>query len=121
MNIKKQEVKTFIERAYCNDCGVELEMQPFVIDTYPPIYTYKCPKCGKIIESRETFPRTVHEPVIDERNVDNGIYTPECPINHMVDFPDELKYTDNSDSNVVRLGDVTVSKDVILNDNTIKC
>lgn len=121
MQIKKQEVKTFIERAYCNDCGVELEMQPFVIDTYPPIYTYKCPKCGKIIESRETFPRTVHEPVIDERNVDNSICTQECPINHMVDFPDELKYTDDSDSNVARLGDVTVSKDTILNDNTIKC
>ena len=46
--MKKQEVKTFIERAYCDDCGVELEMQPFVIDTYPPIYTYKCPKCRKL-------------------------------------------------------------------------
>jgi uncharacterized Zn finger protein len=64
MEIRRKEVKTFVERAYCEACGTEMEMQPFVYTTDPPIYTYKCPKCGKIVESRETYPRTVHEDVV---------------------------------------------------------
>lgn len=44
---KKVEVKTFITKLYCDECGEELKFLGYRLCTYPYKYPYECPKCGK--------------------------------------------------------------------------
>lgn len=59
--VRRQEVRTFEERFVCS-CGTELQ-SAMVLDSYPPIYCYKCPACGAEDSSRHRYPRVVTEPV----------------------------------------------------------
>ena len=61
--IKKTEVKVFIEKLYCDECGEEMkEVEPsMVLTTYPPQYMYYClnPECslkGKTIYTHHHYP-----------------------------------------------------------------
>ena len=56
--IKKHEVKTYIERIYCDKCGAEMER---VSRQYAPVYRYLCPDCGAQVTLYECYPREVEE------------------------------------------------------------
>lgn len=62
---KRTEVKTYVVRYICDDCG-EGEMVPtgLCLSIWPAQYPHKCNKCGAsetFIGS--TYPRTVYEEV----------------------------------------------------------
>ena len=59
--VRKQKVKVYLEDLYCDNCNTKMEQEPFVLTSYSPIYTYKCPNCGEIQTSRNSYPRTVYE------------------------------------------------------------
>lgn len=40
----------------CDDCGKEMVKENFVCLSDPPLYSYKCPKCGKVITSYKNYP-----------------------------------------------------------------
>jgi len=40
----------------CSNCFTEMELQPIVLTTYPPMYQYVCPKCGHYETSHELYP-----------------------------------------------------------------
>lgn len=46
MKTKKVEVRTYITKCYCEKCGAEMKMLPYVLCTAPPMYPYECPECG---------------------------------------------------------------------------
>ena len=62
--IKQTRARTYIQRAYCNECkGVELEALP--VTAYPCIsprkYTHVCPICGSIELLDNIYPRVIYE------------------------------------------------------------
>ena len=59
--VKKTEVRTYINRLYCDKCGTEMETSPVVLTTYPPQYQYKCPKCGECTVSTNSYPYIEYE------------------------------------------------------------
>lgn len=58
--IKQHEVKTYIERIYCDKCGTEMER---VSRKYAAAYRYMCPNCGEQVTVYECYPREVIEEV----------------------------------------------------------
>ena len=46
MKTKKVEVKTYITKCYCENCGAEMKRLPYVLAVSPPLYTYECTECG---------------------------------------------------------------------------
>ena len=61
--VKKTEVKTFINRIYCDKCGTEMRTSPVLLTTYPPQYQYECPKCGELLTSTVCYPCTEYDEV----------------------------------------------------------
>ena len=59
--IKKQEVKTFIERLFC-ECGKEMKATGSVFYTYPLKYEYSC-ECGKKDTEMEQYPKITYEAI----------------------------------------------------------
>lgn len=61
MVTKKREIKKlYFEQAFCEECGVEMEMVPdAVLACYPPKYVIECPKCKKREAVDDTFPRVM--------------------------------------------------------------
>lgn len=57
--VKEKSAKVYVEHLYCDKCGTEMEHTGVVINTYPAIYPYKCPKCGWEVEMSELYPKTV--------------------------------------------------------------
>lgn len=60
MNIKTIPVNVYIEHAYC-ECGEKLERGNEVRLTYPPQYSYTCPKCGKCETSFDIYPKVTYK------------------------------------------------------------
>jgi hypothetical protein len=52
------EVKTFIQRAYC-ECGGDMVYGGICYATVEPGYPHSCKKCGKSQTLDDTFPRKV--------------------------------------------------------------
>ena len=59
--VKSNEVKTYIEKLYCDNCGKEMIMSDMVLLSYPTQYIYKCPKCEIEITSEIQYPLTRYE------------------------------------------------------------
>lgn len=58
--VKQHEVKTYIERLYCDKCGAEMEC---VTRQCAPAYRYVCPDCGAQVTMYEYYPQEVKEEV----------------------------------------------------------
>lgn len=65
--IKSNEVKTYIEKLYCDNCGEEMVMLNIVLPSYPAQYIYRCPKCEVEITSEIRYPLTRYEKVKEEK------------------------------------------------------
>ena len=63
--IKKTEVKVFIEKLYCDECGGEMCMDDMtkMLLTFPPQYSYRCVNCGKTTVMNKPYPITIYEEV----------------------------------------------------------
>ena len=59
----KKEVKTFVVRLYCDDCGEEMISTGELIFTLPVQLKYKCPKCGRIENTTDTYPKTIYDEI----------------------------------------------------------
>lgn len=67
MKTKQFKVGTFEERAYCEDCGEELEFTGIVYPTYPARFVHICPKCNKEDSFYDKYPRIVYERIEEEQ------------------------------------------------------
>lgn len=57
--IIRRRMVPYVETIKCDCCDVELEEEPMVSLSNPPIFHYTCPKCGKTFVSYKSYPRTV--------------------------------------------------------------
>ena len=64
--IKAYKCYPIVIKLYCDDCGTEMERQPFVYTSNPPQFEHKCPKCGKTIMSTESYPAIGYSDPIEE-------------------------------------------------------
>ena len=55
MEVKK-EVKTYVTRLYCDKCNQEMIIDPIVLTSYPPQFSYSCPQCGGKVTSYKKYP-----------------------------------------------------------------
>ena len=53
---EKVEVKTIMVYLIC-ECGCEMNMCSDIQATFPPRYSYQCPKCKRIEISESVYPR----------------------------------------------------------------
>ncbi len=65
--VKRFDVKPIMERAYCPDCDVELELDPVVLTTFPATYQYFCPNCGYGYQSNVKYPQVTF---VDDYDLD---------------------------------------------------
>lgn len=65
--IKSFRANPIVSKAFCPDCGVELEKSDNMLSTFPPQYTYFCPKCGYGYTSLKSFP-TIDFEIVEEMN-----------------------------------------------------
>jgi len=63
--IKRKEVKTFVERAMCPQCGGEFVVT-MTLTSFPPQYVHECDGCHISMQSRTSYPSRVLEE-IDEK------------------------------------------------------
>lgn len=61
--VKRTKVNTYIERLYCDECDCEMWQTGNVYLASPVTYQYRCPKCSKIVESENKYPKTVYEEI----------------------------------------------------------
>ena len=54
--IKAYKCIPVVQELHCDDCEVEMERQSIIYPSNPPQFEYKCPKCGKTIITRESYP-----------------------------------------------------------------
>lgn len=64
---KKEEVRTFITRKYC-DCGGEFKSNGRGRLTYPEQHGYMCEKCGDEFWSTKSYPVISYEPIDTQEN-----------------------------------------------------
>lgn len=57
MIVNKAEAKTYICRAFCEECQEEMKEHNFMLMSSPPKYTYICPKCKKEETSTICYPQ----------------------------------------------------------------
>lgn len=58
--IKRTEVKTYLEKLYC-ECGGQMLPYGYVLTTHPPQYPHKCEQCGKTTIESQPFPRITYD------------------------------------------------------------
>lgn len=61
--LDKKEVKTYIVRLYCEQCGHEMVSDGTVLCSYPPQYPYVCPNCGSKITTNEKYPKIEYKEI----------------------------------------------------------
>ena len=61
--IRKCKVQSFITNIICDKCNEIMSSNDTVLATYPPIYVYVCPKCGKVEKSHEAYPLITYEEI----------------------------------------------------------
>ena len=49
-------LRRIVHQLMCDDCGEEMRSTNRCYTTNPPIYEYFCPKCGKLITTRQNYP-----------------------------------------------------------------
>lgn len=59
--VKKAEVKTFIKRLYCDDCGELMVKLDMVLTSYPVQFQYHCNNCNAVVNSTISYPEQVLE------------------------------------------------------------
>ena len=79
MEVSK-EVKTYITRLYCDKCNQEMMIDPIILNSNPPQFSYSCPQCGGKVTSYKqyTYPEyrestKKEEPNINKNAVDADI------------------------------------------------
>lgn len=68
VTIVKNEVKVYLQRLHCSKCGVEMKKRDIMYLSYPPRFSYDCPKCGYYHEDYYSYPKQVMEEVNDSQN-----------------------------------------------------
>lgn len=53
--VKSRPCKTFYKRLFCKECDVEMQYSKILL-TEPPMFEYKCPKCGTTINTVDKYP-----------------------------------------------------------------
>lgn len=62
--IKQHEVKTYIERLYCDKCGAEMSCKSVNGRVNgPSTFIYECQFCGEQVETYRHYPQEVTEEV----------------------------------------------------------
>lgn len=61
--LDKKEVKTYIVRLYCNNCGHEMENNGVMFTSYPAQYPYECPNCGWKTTATEEYPKIEYQEI----------------------------------------------------------
>lgn len=61
--IKKYKVQPSMINIVCDKCNETMLPNNTVVATYPPIYTYVCPKCGYVEKSYEVYPLITYEEI----------------------------------------------------------
>lgn len=61
--IRKCKVQPFMANIICDKCNEVMLSNNTVVATYPPIYTYICPKCGYVEKSYEVYPMITYEEI----------------------------------------------------------
>lgn len=58
--VKEVEVKTFVERLYCKQCGSEMKYSGMCLTSNPPWYPHSCSncECNWSVCVRHSYPRT---------------------------------------------------------------
>ena len=54
--VKRAEVRTFINRLYCDKCETEMEKSNMVLTSHPPQYQYFCNSCDFKMISWTSYP-----------------------------------------------------------------
>lgn len=54
------EVRVYRQELRCDECDVELQVDPAIARESWMAYFYRCPKCGKRESHGELFPRTIY-------------------------------------------------------------
>lgn len=63
--IVRKRMVPYVETIKCDCCDVDLEEEPIVSLSNPPIFHYTCPNCGKKFTSCKSYPRTFY---VEEQN-----------------------------------------------------
>lgn len=71
--IKKVDVKTFMERLYCDECYEEMKLHEMGLVTnltYPMQYIYQCPNCGHRETTNIQYPQIYYETIdaVDDKD-----------------------------------------------------
>jgi len=53
----RKKMIPYKETIRCDCCEVELKRELLVGLSFPPVYNYTCPKCGKKFTSHERYPK----------------------------------------------------------------
>jgi predicted RNA-binding Zn-ribbon protein involved in translation (DUF1610 family) len=61
--LKTTEVKSYMERLYCDECGEEMVSTGELIFTFPLQLKYICPKCGFTLETTESYPKVAYKEI----------------------------------------------------------
>ena len=67
--IKKVEVKTFVERLYCDKCGEEMKFHEMGLVaglTYPIPCIHQCPNCGHREATNVLYPKVYYKAINDK-------------------------------------------------------
>lgn len=69
-NIRTYPGEVFINRLYCEECGVEMVRDDHMVLTSDPIqFCYTCPKCGKTTTSIGRYPEVYFTDKAEAGNV----------------------------------------------------
>lgn len=60
---KEKEVKTYIVRFYCDECGEEMTTTGLVLTSYPIKIEYICPKCNRKEYQPDHYPKTIYKEI----------------------------------------------------------
>lgn len=61
--IKSKEVKVYMDRLYCEECGEEMAFTGMALASYPMKYPHICPKCEKRVIMAEIYPKIRYEEI----------------------------------------------------------
>lgn len=54
------KMDTYLEKAFCQECNMELQSAEYSLPTYPIKYVYFCPECKKEYRSTTRYPKVIY-------------------------------------------------------------
>lgn len=61
--LKEREVKSYMIRLYCDECGEEMVSTGQLFFSYPLQLEHKCPKCGYVLHTTEGYPKVIYKEI----------------------------------------------------------